>query len=350
MKRKLASGRAEARNEMRRAKEAFAFTLIELLVVIAVIAILAALLLPALNRSKIAARSAVCKSNLHQITLAINLYTGDFGAYPLYVTPRKIPPPWAASFSPVPALGAVGYWPEELKPYTKDIRGWGGPPDSGFFPPGTPGYTLRNGTVASRGPTYQAGVFVCPDYYCPACYGQFSEASLFNYNPENLMGAYGYNTLGMTGVVGAPPLAAGQLGLGGSFDSRTISSWPTPAFQLSPCRDGSVVNPAEMRAVADANLMNVGGAAGMGYLDFHVGGKGPYTPGLSSAYFPGRGPVDWEARRHNGKFNCAYCDGHVAALPRAKFFDAQDPEMLRQWNNDNQPHPELVFLGGPIPY
>jgi prepilin-type processing-associated H-X9-DG protein len=105
-----------------------------------------------------------------------------------------------------------------------------------------------------------------------------------------------------------------------------------------------------MRAVADANLMNVGGAAGMGYLDFHVGGKGPYTPGLSSAYFPGRGPVDWEARRHNGKFNCAYCDGHVAALPRAKFFDAQDPEMLRQWNNDNQPHPELVFLGGPIPY
>ena len=345
---KLACGRAHARWRQRGATGGAAFTLIELLVVIAIIGILAAILLPALNRSKIAARSAVCKSNLHQIALAINLYTGDFGAYPLYVTPQPIPPPWAASFSPVPALGAVGYWPEELKPYTKDIRGWGGTPDSGFFPPGTPGYTTRSGRVLPAGPTYQAGVFVCPDYYGPACYGQFSEASLFNYNPENLMGAYGYNALGMTGVVGAPPLAAGQLGLGGSFDSRTISQWPTPAFQLSPCREGVVVSPAEMRAVADANIMNVGGAAGMGCLDFHTSLTEPYIPGNTS-YFS-QGPVDWEARRHNGQFNCAYCDGHVAALPRARFFSAQDPEMLRQWNNDNQPHPELVFLGGHIPY
>lgn len=95
-----------------------AYTLVEMLIVVSVIALLSAILFPVINRARESGRNTMCKNNLKQLGLSLQMYASDNG--------NTLPLWWNAGFDPnlnnrdeTPPLNGI-CWTQRLYPYFKN--------------------------------------------------------------------------------------------------------------------------------------------------------------------------------------------------------------------------------------
>jgi prepilin-type processing-associated H-X9-DG protein/prepilin-type N-terminal cleavage/methylation domain-containing protein len=227
---------------VRRCPERTAFTLIELLVVIGIVAILAALLLPALRGSKEAAKRVQCASGIRQLGLAAQIYFDEHDAetfpYLLY-----------------PTNGGKVYWFGWLEDGAEGQRA--------YDPRQGPLYEYVNGL----------GIEICPalDY----------TSSHFKFKARGAAYGFGYN-LHLASTNGLPPINVNRVRDPSSMtlfaDAAQINDFQLPASPENPMlEEWYYVDAAQDSASYPNGHFRHQQRANVVFLDGHVGREQPVS-------------------------------------------------------------------------
>lgn len=242
------------------------FTLVELLVVIAVIAILSALLLPALGKAREYARASHCASNQRQIHLCWASYADDNGGRLAQVQ---------SCFDKGTSFDSANtdWWPTRLKPYAGE--------------PTQPGVYWD--TVKSD------GIFTCPS----AKRGQVwwdSEANRCTIYCDQGMNQFGIGgSNGMTQLFGWMPATGYRLMVKIPQPSRQAAFCDTQQWIDATTIVGNAITFCSENPVNGVIAFRHGNKANFMHCDGH---GAPMTFGEQLTY-----PGDWWARLHDGLWN-----------------------------------------------
>lgn len=214
------------------------FTLIELLVVIAIVAILVALLLPAVQNAREAARKTQCLNNLKQMALALHEYHDTHNTFP----PGVIVTRWAGDLvspqglrftdpreprDPLQTLGLHGTsWMYHILPYMDQ----GNLYDMWNQSFNVFGNSEINYELLLNGPWHLVGTAPgltdIPGYYCPSRRNGFER-----YEHNNYIDTLNQQKIS-TGITGGGNDYAGCAGSGILFNRESRSLWDLTTEQL----------------------------------------------------------------------------------------------------------------------